>query len=167
MSFSRAQLRKLPILAEIHELLKRENEAGSITRQEAVSMVPPLFLGVEPHHRVCAAAAHALQQHTFLCCTCVYIAANLVPVERVIMHQQNLSIVIIKQLIPKTSCQFLTCMQRQALLAVHPTQARLYTVCRFWTCVLHLGPRLHRLLRCYMLGLLHPQVIWHLEGSTS
>jgi len=53
MSFSRGQLRKLPILAEIHELLKRENEAGSITRQEAVSMVPPLFLGVEPHHRVC------------------------------------------------------------------------------------------------------------------
>lgn len=52
MSFSRGQLRKLPILAEIHELLKRENEAGSITRQEAVSMVPPLFLGVEPHHRV-------------------------------------------------------------------------------------------------------------------
>ncbi len=52
MSFSRGQLRKLPILAEIHELLKRENEAGSITRQEAVSMVPPLFLSVEPHHRV-------------------------------------------------------------------------------------------------------------------
>lgn len=55
MSFSRGQLRKLPILAEIHELLKRENEAGSITRQEAVSMVPPLFLDVEPHHRVSAA----------------------------------------------------------------------------------------------------------------
>ncbi|KAL3143425.1 hypothetical protein ABBQ38_002247 [Trebouxia sp. C0009 RCD-2024] len=58
MSFSRGQLRKLPILAEIHELLKRENEAGSITRQEAVSMVPPLFLAVEPHHRIldmCAA----------------------------------------------------------------------------------------------------------------
>ena len=54
MSFSRGQLRKLPILAEIHELLKRENEAGSITRQEAVSMVPPLFLGVQPHHRVCS-----------------------------------------------------------------------------------------------------------------
>lgn len=55
MSFSRGQLRKLPILAEIHELLKRENEAGSITRQEAVSMVPPLFLAVESHHRVSAA----------------------------------------------------------------------------------------------------------------
>lgn len=50
--FSRSQLRKLPLLEEIHELLKRENEAGSITRQEAVSMVPPLFLDVRPHHRV-------------------------------------------------------------------------------------------------------------------
>ena len=33
-------------------------QVGSITRQEAVSMVPPLFLDVEPHHRVldtCAA----------------------------------------------------------------------------------------------------------------
>ena len=65
MSFSRGQLRKLPILAEIHELLKRENEAGSITRQEAVSMVPPLFLGVESHHRV---SLHALNLSlTFAC----------------------------------------------------------------------------------------------------
>jgi 16S rRNA C967 or C1407 C5-methylase (RsmB/RsmF family) len=52
MSFSRAQLRKLPILEAIHEFIKRENEAGSITRQEAVSMVPPLFLDVQPHHKV-------------------------------------------------------------------------------------------------------------------
>lgn len=52
LTFSRTQLRKSPALARIHELIKRENEAGSITRQEAVSMVPPLFLGVEPHHMV-------------------------------------------------------------------------------------------------------------------
>ncbi|KAH9558782.1 hypothetical protein CY35_06G025200 [Sphagnum magellanicum] len=78
LSFSRMQLRKLPILERIHEFLKQENEIGSITRQEAVSMVchlflpsckfevgwcihlmiPPLFLKVEPHHKVldmCAA----------------------------------------------------------------------------------------------------------------
>ena len=57
-NFSRMQLRKLPILEGLHEFIKRENEAGSITRQEAVSMVPPLFLDVQPHHRVldmCAA----------------------------------------------------------------------------------------------------------------
>ena len=28
------------------------NDAGSISRQEAVSMVPPLFLDVQPHHTV-------------------------------------------------------------------------------------------------------------------
>ena len=52
MNFSRAQLRKLPALEELHEFMKRENDAGAITRQEAVSMVPPFFLGVEPHHLV-------------------------------------------------------------------------------------------------------------------
>ncbi|KAG6543266.1 hypothetical protein Mapa_015180 [Marchantia paleacea] len=58
LSFSRMQLRKMPILERIHEFLKQENEIGSITRQEAVSMLPPLFLKVEPQHRVldmCAA----------------------------------------------------------------------------------------------------------------
>ncbi|XP_020537968.1 RNA cytosine-C(5)-methyltransferase NSUN2 isoform X2 [Jatropha curcas] len=41
-----------------HEFLKLENEIGNITRQEAVSMVPPLFLDVRPDHFVldmCAA----------------------------------------------------------------------------------------------------------------
>lgn len=65
MSFSRGQLRKLPILADIHELLKRENEAGSITRQEAVSMVPPLFLKVQSHHRV----GLRVVMSTARCCT--------------------------------------------------------------------------------------------------
>jgi hypothetical protein len=52
MNFSRAQLRKLPMLNELHEFIKKENAAGSITRQEAVSMIPPLFLDVKPHHYV-------------------------------------------------------------------------------------------------------------------
>ncbi|KAK2997703.1 hypothetical protein RJ639_026583, partial [Escallonia herrerae] len=41
-----------------HEFLKQENEIGNITRQETVSMVPPLFLDVHPDHFVldmCAA----------------------------------------------------------------------------------------------------------------
>ena len=36
-----------------HELVIRENEAGALTRQEAVSMIPPLLLDVHPvrlHH---------------------------------------------------------------------------------------------------------------------
>lgn len=52
MDASRAQLRKLDALTAVHEFMKRENDSGGITRQEAVSMVPPLFLDVQPHHRV-------------------------------------------------------------------------------------------------------------------
>lgn len=52
MDCSRMQLRKVPILGELHEFIKRETAAGSISRQEAVSMVPPLFLDVQPDHAV-------------------------------------------------------------------------------------------------------------------
>lgn len=89
MSFSRGQLRKLPILAEIHELLKRENEAGSITRQEAVSMVPPLFLAVEPHHKVCTL-------FDGLCCARCTIKFRALPVQKF------------------TTCRFWTCAQHLA-----------------------------------------------------
>ncbi|KAJ9170386.1 hypothetical protein P3X46_018498 [Hevea brasiliensis] len=51
-NFSRMQLRKNQALERFHEFLKLENEIGNITRQEAVSMVPPLFLDVRPHHFV-------------------------------------------------------------------------------------------------------------------
>ncbi|XP_065874383.1 uncharacterized protein [Euphorbia lathyris] len=57
-NFSRMQLRKNQTLERFHEFLKLENEIGNITRQEAVSMVPPLFLDVHPNHFVldmCAA----------------------------------------------------------------------------------------------------------------
>ncbi|KAL3630209.1 hypothetical protein CASFOL_023193 [Castilleja foliolosa] len=57
-NFSRNELRKNQTLARFHEFLKLENEIGNITRQEAVSMVPPLFLDVRPDHFVldmCAA----------------------------------------------------------------------------------------------------------------
>ncbi|KAH6822591.1 S-adenosyl-L-methionine-dependent methyltransferases superfamily protein [Perilla frutescens var. hirtella] len=56
--FSRNQLRKNQALEQFHEFLKLENEIGNITRQEAVSMVPPLFLDVRPDHFIldmCAA----------------------------------------------------------------------------------------------------------------
>ena len=52
LRYSRTQLRKLDALSEVHELLKRENLSGGITRQEAVSMAPPLFLEIESHHKV-------------------------------------------------------------------------------------------------------------------
>lgn len=52
MNFSRTQLRKMHVLQALHEFIKREHGVGSISRQEAVSMVPPLFLDVQPHHTV-------------------------------------------------------------------------------------------------------------------
>ncbi|TYH79188.1 hypothetical protein ES332_D03G045500v1 [Gossypium tomentosum] len=57
-NFSRMQLRKNQTLERFHEFLKLETEIGNISRQEAVSMVPPLFLDVRPDHfvlDVCAA----------------------------------------------------------------------------------------------------------------
>lgn len=51
-------LRKQPEFKKFHSFLVFETEVGNISRQEAVSMVPPLFLDVQPHHKVmdmCAA----------------------------------------------------------------------------------------------------------------
>lgn len=51
-------LRKNPEFKKFHSFLVYETEVGNISRQEAVSMLPPLFLRVEPHHKVidmCAA----------------------------------------------------------------------------------------------------------------
>jgi 16S rRNA C967 or C1407 C5-methylase (RsmB/RsmF family) len=52
------QLRAVPGLAELRKFLIEETDCGNINRQETVSMIPPLLLGVEPHHFVldmCAA----------------------------------------------------------------------------------------------------------------
>ncbi|PAN35879.1 hypothetical protein PAHAL_6G242600 [Panicum hallii] len=52
LNFSRKELRKNQALESFHEFLKHESEVGNITRQEAVSMVPPLFLNVQPDHHI-------------------------------------------------------------------------------------------------------------------
>ncbi|XWS29562.1 hypothetical protein CRYUN_Cryun24cG0039400 [Craigia yunnanensis] len=57
-NYSRMQIRKNQTLERFHEFLKLETEVGNISRQEAVSMVPPLFLDVHPDQFVldmCAA----------------------------------------------------------------------------------------------------------------
>ncbi len=46
LDMSRSHLRKIPEMKEIHEFIKAETEIGAITRQEAVSMIPPCVLQV-------------------------------------------------------------------------------------------------------------------------
>ncbi|KAG7902414.1 hypothetical protein KL925_001695 [Ogataea polymorpha] len=51
-------VKKNPLYASTQKFLVVETEVGNISRQEAVSMIPPLFLEVQPHHYVldmCAA----------------------------------------------------------------------------------------------------------------
>ncbi|KAG8695532.1 hypothetical protein FRC09_009096 [Ceratobasidium sp. 395] len=55
---SKSVLRKTPEYKKFHNFLVYETEVGNISRQEAVSMIPPLLLDVQPHHTVidmCAA----------------------------------------------------------------------------------------------------------------
>ncbi|KAH0834903.1 S-adenosyl-L-methionine-dependent methyltransferase [Lanmaoa asiatica] len=55
---SKNVLRKSPEFKRFHAFLVHETEVGNISRQEAVSMLPPLLLDVQPHHKVidmCAA----------------------------------------------------------------------------------------------------------------
>ena len=42
-------------LKEVHKYLIELTAVGAISRQEAVSMLPPFLLNVQPHHAVCIA----------------------------------------------------------------------------------------------------------------
>lgn len=58
MRLSRTEIRKSERLQKLHSFLVSESENGYISRQEAVSMIPPIVLDVQPGHRVldlCAA----------------------------------------------------------------------------------------------------------------
>ncbi|KAG1701199.1 tRNA (cytosine(34)-C(5))-methyltransferase [Nymphon striatum] len=58
LNLSRIIIRKSESLAKLHTFLVGETESGNISRQEAVSMIPPLVLNVKSHHKVldlCAA----------------------------------------------------------------------------------------------------------------
>lgn len=55
---SRKSLRLSPLTKHLKHFLTHETEIGNINRQEAVSMVPPLLLDVQSHHKIldmCAA----------------------------------------------------------------------------------------------------------------
>lgn len=58
IELGKRQLRKVTELRVFRNFLMREDRQGNITRQEAVSMIPPQLLDVQPHHAVldmCAA----------------------------------------------------------------------------------------------------------------
>ncbi|XP_076016043.1 RNA cytosine C(5)-methyltransferase NSUN2 [Genypterus blacodes] len=57
-NLSRKIIRKSPLLEKFHQFLVSETESGNISRQEAVSMIPPLLLKIQSHHKIldmCAA----------------------------------------------------------------------------------------------------------------
>ncbi|XP_022908247.2 tRNA (cytosine(34)-C(5))-methyltransferase [Onthophagus taurus] len=58
MELTRKDIRRNESYYKLHNFLISETEHGTISRQETVSMIPPLVLDVKPHHKVldmCAA----------------------------------------------------------------------------------------------------------------
>jgi multisite-specific tRNA:(cytosine-C5)-methyltransferase len=53
----RRNIRRNESLDQLHKWMIKHTDNGNITRQEAVSMVPPLALDVRPHHRSCFISA--------------------------------------------------------------------------------------------------------------
>ena len=54
----RRQMKEIPFLDKYRQFIVAEHDKGNINRQESVSMIPALFLDVQPHHVVldmCAA----------------------------------------------------------------------------------------------------------------
>jgi 16S rRNA C967 or C1407 C5-methylase (RsmB/RsmF family) len=65
LSVDRRTIKRNPALTEFHEWLKVQQDAGFITRQETVSMIPPVVLDAKPHHAVldlCAAPGSKTSQ---------------------------------------------------------------------------------------------------------
>lgn len=57
LSLDRQTIRRNSKLEPFHNWLKVQTEAGFITRQETVSMIPPVVLNPEPHHMILDMAA--------------------------------------------------------------------------------------------------------------
>ncbi|KAF6024665.1 NSUN2 [Bugula neritina] len=58
LEYSRVSIRQNNTLKKLHSFLVSESESGNISRQEAVSMIPPLLMDIKSHHKIldmCAA----------------------------------------------------------------------------------------------------------------
>ncbi|XP_076257747.1 tRNA (cytosine(34)-C(5))-methyltransferase Nsun2 [Rhynchophorus ferrugineus] len=58
LELTRKDIRRCEAYYKLHNFLIAETEHGTISRQETVSMIPPLVLDVQPHHKIldmCAA----------------------------------------------------------------------------------------------------------------
>ncbi|XP_055594713.1 tRNA (cytosine(34)-C(5))-methyltransferase [Uranotaenia lowii] len=99
LDLSRKDIRRSEPLWKLHNFLIAETSSGNISRQEAVSMIPPLVLGVEPHHKVldmCAAPGsktaqliEALHSNSGECLPTGFILANDIDNKRcyMLVHQ--------------------------------------------------------------------------------
>lgn len=52
MNLTRKDIRRVENYYKLHNFLISETENGTISRQETVSMIPPLVLNVKSHHKV-------------------------------------------------------------------------------------------------------------------
>lgn len=52
MNLTRKDIRRVEAYYKLHNFLITETENGTISRQETVSMIPPLLLDIKPHHKV-------------------------------------------------------------------------------------------------------------------
>lgn len=52
LNLTRKDIRRCEAYWQLHQFLISETETGNISRQEAVSMIPPVVLDVQPHHKV-------------------------------------------------------------------------------------------------------------------
>lgn len=60
LRISRVDIRRSEPLYKLHNFLVAETAAGGVSRQETVSMIPPVVLQVEPHHKVSFFAVYIL-----------------------------------------------------------------------------------------------------------
>ncbi len=66
LKLSKRDIRKSEANVKLHNFLVSETDAGSISRQETVSMIPPIALDVQPHHKViCYPYPFTWNQHNF------------------------------------------------------------------------------------------------------